>query len=134
MLIYTTNFIKQKIIKHPDAYSNKFLKSRYRHNVWVKNTVMGIFNEVYSFRWNVLRDKNVVRDTKCRTGQYFIQLLWGADWVHNQNICLLDWVCRLIRKYKLPFSFKAATPCSLNVSKNVIGAIIKTSTLFIWNF
>ena len=30
------------------------------------------------------------------------------------KICLLDMVCSLIRKYKLPFSFKAATPSSIN--------------------
>ena len=30
------------------------------------------------------------------------------------KMCLLYWVCRLIRKYKLPFSFKAATNCSIN--------------------
>ena len=51
---------------------------------------------------------------KCHTGQSFIQFLWGKHWVHNQNICLLHWVCRLIRKYKLLFSFKAVTPCGIN--------------------
>ena len=73
----------------------------------LKITVMGIFTEIYSARLNV------VRDTKCRTGQSFIQLL-RSDLVHNQNICLLAWVYRLIRKYKLRFSFKAATACSIN--------------------
>ena len=33
----------------------------------------------------------------------------------SKNMCLLDWVCRLLRKYKLSFSFKAATPCSINI-------------------
>ena len=70
----------------------------------LKITVMGIFTEIYSLRLNI------VRNTKCYTRQSFIQFLW----VHNQNMCLLDWVCRLIRKYKLPFGFKAATPCSIN--------------------
>ena len=51
---------------------------------------------------------------KCHMGQSFIHFLWGTDLVHNQNMCLLDWVCRLLRKNKLPFSFKAATPCSIN--------------------
>ena len=51
---------------------------------------------------------------KCCMRQSFIQFLWGTDWVHNQNMCLLDWVSTLIRKYKLSFSFKAATPCSMN--------------------
>ena len=80
----------------------------------LKITVMAIFTEIYSFRLNVVWDTNVVQDAKCYTGQYFIQFLWGTDWVHNQNMCLLDWVCRLLRKNKLPFSFKAATPCSIN--------------------
>ena len=75
----------------------------------LKIIVVAIFTEIYSFRLNVLRDTNVVQDTKCRTGQSFIQFLWGADWVYNQNMCFLDWVCRLIRKYKLAFNFKAAT-------------------------
>ena len=69
----------------------------------LKVTDTAKFTEIYSFRLNV------VRDTKCRTGQSFIQFLWGADRVHNQNRCLLDWLCRLIKKYKLPFSLKAAT-------------------------
>ena len=80
----------------------------------LKITVMVIFTEIYSFRLNIVRDTNVVQDTKCRTGQSFIPFLWGTDCVHNQNMCLSDWVCRLIRKYKLPFSFKVATPCSIN--------------------
>ena len=75
---------------------------------------MAKFTEIYSFRLNVVQDTNFVRDTKCCMGQSFIQFLWGADWVHSQNMCLLDWVCRLIRKYKLPFSFEAATPYSIN--------------------
>ena len=77
---------------------------------------MEIFTEIYYFRLNVVRDTNVVQDTICHTGQSFIQFLWGTDWVHYQNICLLEWVCRLIRKYKLPLSFKAATHCSINKS------------------
>ena len=32
----------------------------------------------------------------------------------EQTDCLLDLVSRLIRKYKLPFSFYAATPCKIN--------------------
>ena len=80
----------------------------------LKITVMAIFTEIYSFRLNVVWDANVVWDTKCRTGQYFIQFLWGTDSVHNQNMCLLQWVCRLIRKYKSPLRFRAATPCSIN--------------------
>ena len=67
---------------------------------------MAIFTEIYSFRLNIVWDKNVVCDTKCCTGQSFIQYSWGKDWVHNQNMCLLDWVCRLIRKYKLPSVLK----------------------------
>ena len=74
----------------------------------LKITIMEIFTKIYSFRLNV------VQDAKCHMGQSFIKFLLGTDWVHNQNMCLLDWVCRLIRKYKLPFSFKAATPCSIN--------------------
>ena len=80
----------------------------------LKITIMGIFTEIYSFGLNVIQDTNVVWDAKCCAGQSFIQFLWGTDWVHNQNMCLLDWVCKLIIKYKLPFSFKAATPCSIN--------------------
>ena len=79
----------------------------------LKITVMAIFTEIYSFRLNVVRDTNVAQDTKC-TGQSFIQLLWETDGVHKQNICLLDWVCRLIRNNKLSFSFRAATPCSIS--------------------
>ena len=45
---------------------------------WLKITVMSIFAEIYSFRLNVVRDTNV-RDTNCRTGQSFIQFLWGTD-------------------------------------------------------
>ena len=71
----------------------------------LKITIMGIFTEIYSFGLNVVWDTN---------GQSFTQFLWGTDWVHNQDMCLLDWMCRLIRKYKLPFSFKAAVPCSIN--------------------
>ena len=74
----------------------------------LKITVMAVFTEIYSFRLND------VWDTKCCTGQSFIQFLCGTDWVHNQNMSLLDWVYRQIRKNKLPFSFKAATPCSIN--------------------
>ena len=46
------------------------------------------------------------------------------------KIYLLDWVCKLIRKYILPFSFKAATPCSINASKNITQDISKTTTSF----
>ena len=38
----------------------------------LKITVMAIFTEVYSFRLNVGWDRNVIRDTKCRTEQSFI--------------------------------------------------------------
>ena len=34
----------------------------------LKITVMVIFTEIYSFRLNIVRDTNVVQDTKCRTG------------------------------------------------------------------
>ena len=74
----------------------------------LKITVMAIFTEIHSFRLNV------VWDTKCRTGQYFVQFLWGTDSVHNQNMCLLEWVCRLIRKHKSSLRFRAAAPCSIN--------------------
>ena len=74
----------------------------------LKIIVMAIFTKIYYFRLNIVQDK------KCCMGQYFIQLLWGTDWVHDQNMCLLERVCRLIIKYKLPFNFKAATPCSIN--------------------
>ena len=67
---------------------------------------MGRFTEIYSFRLNVTWDTNVAWYTKCCMGQSVIQFL--------TKICLLDWVCTLIRKYKLPFSFKAATPCCIN--------------------
>ena len=80
----------------------------------LKITVMAIFTEIYSFMLNDVQDINVLRDTKCCMGQSFIQFLWGTDLVYNQNMCLLDWVCRLIRKYKLSFSFKAATPFRIN--------------------
>ena len=45
----------------------------------LKVTVMAIFAEIHSFGLNVIWDANVVRDTKCRTGQYFIQFLWVTD-------------------------------------------------------
>ena len=80
----------------------------------LKITVMAIFTKIHSFRLNVVQDTNVIGDTKCCTRQSFIQSLRGTDCIHNQNMCLLDWVCRLIRKYKLPFSFKAVTPFGKN--------------------
>ena len=80
----------------------------------LKITVMAILTEIYSFRLSVIRDANVVQDIKCLTGLSFVKFLWGTDWDHNQNMGLLDWGWRLIRKYKLPFCFKAATPCSKN--------------------
>ena len=70
----------------------------------LKNTVMAKFTEIYSFRLNV------VWDTKCCMGQSFIHF-YEEQIEFITKICLLDWVCRLIRKYILPFSFKAATPC-----------------------
>ena len=45
----------------------------------LKVTVMAIFAEIHSFGLNVIWDANVVWDTKCRTGQYFIQFLWVTD-------------------------------------------------------
>ena len=39
----------------------------------LKITVMLMFTEIYYFMLNV------VRDTKCRTGQSFIQFLLGTD-------------------------------------------------------
>ena len=69
-------FIQQKIIKHPDTYSSKFLKICYRHKTWLmfwlKITVFAIFTEIYSFRLNVIWETNVVGHTKCCTGQSLI--------------------------------------------------------------
>ena len=68
---------------------------------------MGIFTKIYSFKLNVVRYTNVVRDN----------LSSSFCWEQIEfitKICLYDWVCRLLRKCKLPFSFKAATPCSIN--------------------
>ena len=45
----------------------------------LKIRALAIFTEIYSFRLNVVRDTDVVRDTKCHTGQSFIQFLWGTD-------------------------------------------------------
>ena len=48
----------------------------------LKITVMGIFTEIYSFRLGTghkCRDTNVVWNTKCCTGQSFIQFLQGTD-------------------------------------------------------
>ena len=73
---------------------------------------MGIFTEIYSFRLNVYGTQ-MLYGTQNVT-KSFIQFLWGADWIHIQNMCLLYRVCMLIRKYKLPLSFKAAIPCSIN--------------------
>ena len=56
---------------------------------------------------NVVRDTNVVRDNLSSS-------FCGEQIAFITKICLLDWVCRLLRKYKLPFSFKAATPCRIN--------------------
>ena len=56
----------------------------------LKITGMEIFTEIYYFRVNVIRVTNVVRDTKCCTSQSFIQFLWGTDYVHYQNMCLLE--------------------------------------------
>ena len=44
----------------------------------LKITVIAIFTEIYSFRLNAEQDKNVVQDTKCHTGQSFIQSFWGT--------------------------------------------------------
>ena len=57
----------------------------------LKIKVMAIFTEIYSFRLDVVQGH-----------------------IYNQNMCFLDWVCRLISKYKLLVSFKAATPCCIN--------------------
>ena len=40
-------------------------------------------------------------------------------------MCLLDWVSRLIRKYKFPFSFKAATPCTINMPPKMYETEVK---------
>ena len=45
----------------------------------LKITVMAKITEIYSFKLNVVRETNVVRDTKYRTGQSFIKFLWGTD-------------------------------------------------------
>ena len=42
-------------------------------------TFMTKFTEINSFRLNVVRETNVIQDTKCRMGQSFIQFLWGTD-------------------------------------------------------
>ena len=130
---YPTYYIYSKVILYYDSISRLFF-SKWLLNIQIltvtsfwksvidtnmvnfrlKIIVMAIFTEISSFRLNVVQDPNVVRDTKCHMWQSFILFLWGTDWVHNQNMCFLDWVCRLIRKYKLPVSFKAATPCSIN--------------------
>ena len=49
----------------------------------LKISIMAIFTEIYSFRLNVVQDRNTVRDTKCCMRQSFIQFLWGTDYVHN---------------------------------------------------
>ena len=45
----------------------------------LKITVTAKFTEIYSLRLNVVRDKNVIRNIKCRTGQSFIQFLLETD-------------------------------------------------------
>ena len=45
----------------------------------LKITVVAEFTEIHFFRLNVVQDTNVLWDTKCCTGQSFIQFLWGAD-------------------------------------------------------
>ena len=49
---------------------------------------------------NVVQDTNVVQDNL------------SSSFCGEQT--LLDWVCRLLKKCKLPFSFKVATPGSIN--------------------
>ena len=52
---------------------------------------------------------------------------YGEQIEYITKICLLDWVCGLIRKYKFPFSFKTATPSSINKMplKTVCGTEVK---------
>ena len=45
----------------------------------LKITVMAKFTEIHSFRLNVIWDTNVIQDTKCHTGQSFVQFLRGTD-------------------------------------------------------
>ena len=60
-----------------------------------------------SLRLNVIQDTNVVRDNLS-----FNFCVGQIEFI--TKICLLDWVCRLPRKYKLPLSFKAATSYSIS--------------------
>ena len=63
--------------------------------------------------WNILFEVKYCTGYKCLTGQSFIQFLWGTtDWVHNQNVSLLDWVCRLLRKNKLFLVSKLVHPAA----------------------
>ena len=48
---------------------------------------MAAYHSFYSAKdYYVEWGTNVVQDTKSHTGQCFIQLLWGTDWVHSQNV------------------------------------------------
>ena len=51
--------------------------------------------------------QNVVRDN-------FSSNFYGEQIEFINIVIWLDWVCTLIRKYELSFSFKAATPSSIN--------------------
>ena len=49
-----------------------------------------------------------------RTQNVISSNFYGEHIEFITKISLLDWVCRLIRKNKFPFSFKAATPFRIN--------------------
>ena len=68
---------------------------------------MKIFTEIYIFRLNVVWDTNVVQDN---LSSNFL----GEQIEFRTKICVRLCVCRLLRKYKLPFSFNAATPSSIS--------------------
>ena len=92
-ILTVTSFWKAVI--EINMFMFRFKNYSYRNIYW---------KYIHCFQLNAIQDTNVVY-----TGQFFIHFLWGTDWVHNQNMHLLDWVCWLLRKYILPFSFKAVT-------------------------
>ena len=68
---------------------------------------MEIFTEIYSFRLNVVRDTNVVRDN--------LSNFYGEQIEFITKICLLHWVLGYLENINCLLVFEAATSC--NISK-----------------
>ena len=72
---------------------------------------MGTFTEIYSFRLNVVQDTNAVQDANVICDNLsFSFCAEQIEFITKICVCLN----RLLRKYKLHFSLKAATPLGIN--------------------